>query len=506
MKTAIPGLLAVVLLGTMAAASAYTLEGEVFAFETGPIPNASVNLWVQLESGSGYSYWWKHGPLSSNDLGLFEAPYLPYSHVSIDVRKDGYVQPCAVTRFIRSDVSGVRVELMPVSAFDVVSAPRPQLAVEPSVTGVVYETTATGRRPIAGARVWLVDGIDNVLATTMSDRSGGYFVCNLPTAAWLTVSKDGFKNRSVGPVNSSETRVIDIELMRQDTLSLSKSTVAGCRSLIGKLQLANPAPAGGRVVSLSSTLTSATTPASVTVPGGATTITFPIKTTPVTSRQTGTITANFGGTVLTRKLSVRRIGMLSVRLDRTRVVGTKPAVATAELECEAAPGPIMVNLASSNAAIAYPVAASIVVPQGLQSAPFDIATSKVLSRQTASISATANGIKKAKTLTVTPASFVSPTSLQFGTVPVGATSSPRAATLTNKGNTSFTIGSIGIAGTNPLSFEMAETCPTILAAGASCSINVRFKPTAATTRFAKLSIATGARLVPLTVWLSGTGT
>ena len=81
MKTAIPGLLAVVLLGTMAAASAYTLEGEVFAFETGPIPNASVNLWVQLESGSGYSYWWKHGPLSSNDLGLFEAPYLPYSHV-----------------------------------------------------------------------------------------------------------------------------------------------------------------------------------------------------------------------------------------------------------------------------------------------------------------------------------------------------------------------------------------------------------------------------------------
>jgi len=509
MKTAIPGLLTVVLLGTMAAASAYTLEGEVFAFETGPIPNASVNLWVQLESGSGYSYWWKHGPLSSNDLGLFEAPYLPYSHVSIDVRPDGYVQPCAVTRNIRGDVSGVRVELMPKSAFDVVTAPRPQLAVEPSVSGVIFETTATGRQPVAGARVWLTDIWDNVLANTMSDRSGGYFVCNvgnLPTAARLTVTKDGFKNRSVGPVNSSETRVIDIELMRQDTLSLSKSTVAGCRSLIGKLQLANPAPAGGRVVSLSSTLTSATTPASVTVPGGATTITFPIKTTPVTSRQTGTITANFGGTVLTRKLSVRRIGMLSVGLDRTTVVGTKPVVATAELECEAAPGPIMVNLASSNAAIAYPVAASIVVPQGLQSAPFDIATSKVLSRQTASISATANGIKKAKTLTVTPASFVSPTSLQFGTVPVGATSSPRAATLTNKGNIAFTIGSIVIDGTNPLSFAMTESCPSTLAAGASCSINVRFKPTAATSRIAQLSITTSARAVPLSVSLTGTGT
>ena len=208
------------------------------------------------------------------------------------------------------------------------------------------------------------------------------------------------------------------------TLSLNKSIVAGCQSVTGRLQLANPAPAGGRVVSISDTLPSATTPASVTVPAGATTITFSIKTTPVTSLQSGTITANFGGTVLTRKLSVRRIGMLSVELDRTTVVGTKPVAATAKLECKAAPGPITVDLASSNAAIADPVAASIVVPQGLQSVPFDVATNKVLSKRTVSISGTANGIKKSKTLTVTPASFVSPTSLTFGTVPVGATGGP----------------------------------------------------------------------------------
>ena len=290
------------------------------------------------------------------------------------------------------------------------------------------------------------------------------------------------------------------------TLSLNKSIVAGCQSVTGRLQLANPAPAGGRVVSLSDTLASATTPASVTVPGGATTITFSIKTKPVTSLQSGTITATFGGTVLTRKLSVRRIGMLSVELDRTTVVGTKPVTATAKLECKAAPGPITVNLASSNAAIADPVAASIVVPQGLQSVPFDVATSKVLSKRTVSISGTANGIKKSKTLTVTPASFVSPTSLTFGTVPVGATGGPRAATLTNKGKMSFTVGSIGITGTNPSSFAMTENCPPILAAGASCSINVRFKPTVAKSRSATLSIATSARAVPLSVLLSGTGT
>jgi hypothetical protein len=291
-------------------------------------------------------------------------------------------------------------------------------------------------------------------------------------------------------------------------LSLNKSTVAGCQSVTGKLQLANPAPAGGRVVSISDTLPSATTPASVTVPAGATTITFSIKTTPVAKLERGTITANFGVTLRTHNLSVRPIGMLSVVLDRTTVVGTNVVAATAKLECKAALGPIMVDLASSNASTVNPVAASVVVPQGLQSVPFDVATSQVLRKGTASISGTANGIKKSKTLTVTPAASVGPTALRFGNVSVGATGGPRAATLTNKGKTSFTIGSFGItgSGTNASSFAMTENCPPILAAGASCSVNVTFKPTVAKSRVASLRIATSATAVPLTVHLSGTGT
>ena len=517
MKVAIPGLLAVVLLGTMAAASAYTLEGEVFAFESGAIPYAGVDPWVQLPGGAGYSYWSRHGPLWSDALGHFEAPKVPFSHVSVLAFADGYVQPCAVTRHVRADVS-VRVELMPVSAFDVVTAPRPQLAVEPSESGVIFETTATGRQPVVGARVWLVDVWDNILANTMSDRSGGYFVCNvddLPTAAWLTVTKDGFESHSVGPVNSSESAVIDIELMRipPPTLSLNKLTVAGgCQSVIGKLQLAKPAPAGGRIIPISDTLTAAITPASVTVPEGETEQTFLIRTTPVTTLEGGHVTATFPTMVRSQPLGVRPIGMLSVALVPTTVVGTNAVAATAKLECNAAPGPITVNLASSDPAIANPVAASIVVPQGLQSAPFDVATSKVLSRKTVAIyGSTAKDrfggqITKSRILTVTPASFVNPNVLSFGTVPVGTTSGPRATTLINKGTTSFTVESISITGPNPLAFVMTENCPAILAAGASCSINVRFKPTAATSRVANLSIATSARAVPLIVSLAGTGT
>src|SRR4030095_7067328 len=106
---------------------------------------------------------------------------------------------------------------------------------------------------------------------------------------------------------------------------------------------------------------------------------------PVTMPQGGHVTATFPGIVRTRPLQVRPIGMLSVGLVPTTGVGTNAVAATAKLECKAPPEPITVNLASSDPAIANPVAASIVVPQGLQSAPFDVATSKVLSRKTVAI-------------------------------------------------------------------------------------------------------------------------
>jgi hypothetical protein len=219
---------------------------------------------------------------------------------------------------------------------------------------------------------------------------------------------EGFYIRMSNPTGGVTIRTRDeaVVIIDKDPsaprLSVNKSIVPGCRSVIGKLQLANPAPAGGRVVSISCTLVSATTPASVTVPAGATTITFSIKTKPVTTLESGTISAHVGGTVLTRKLSVRRIGMLSVGLVPTSVTGTHRVAGTAKLECKAAPGPIMVNLASSNSAVAHPVAASIVVPQGLQSVSFDVVTNQVLSPRKVAISGTANGITKSKMLTVTP--------------------------------------------------------------------------------------------------------
>jgi hypothetical protein len=193
----------------------HTVIGEVFSTQTGAVANASVNLWVQ-QQGGGFSYWWSHGRLASDASGRFEAPNLPDSHVALVAFASGYVQPCAVTANVEGDVE-VRLEVVPVAVFDALDPPRPALAVEPSVSGQVFEITATGRQPVAGASLWLEETMGITYATTLSDLGGRYFVCNvddLPTLAWVTVAKDGFQVVSVGPVNASTSKTLDIELKR----------------------------------------------------------------------------------------------------------------------------------------------------------------------------------------------------------------------------------------------------------------------------------------------------
>jgi len=100
---------------------------------------------------------------------------------------------------------------------------------------------------------------------------------------------------------------------------------------------------------------------------------------------------------------------------------------------------------------------------------------------------------------------LSPTSLNFGQVVIGNTSSDKAVTLTNVGTTTLAISSISITGTNAEDFAESNSCGSSLAADASCSIHVTFKPTASGTRTAALSVTDSASGSPQAVSLSGDG-
>ena len=93
--------------------------------------------------------------------------------------------------------------------------------------------------------------------------------------------------------------------------------------------------------------------------------------------------------------------------------------------------------------------------------------------------------------------------IAFGSVGVNV-SSTRTATLTNSGIVALGLTvptAASVTGTN-FSF-VSTTCTTTLAAGANCTVSVKFQPTAAVTRSGALSVVTGGGT--LTATLSGTG-
>ena len=98
---------------------------------------------------------------------------------------------------------------------------------------------------------------------------------------------------------------------------------------------------------------------------------------------------------------------------------------------------------------------------------------------------------------------LSPTRLNFGSVTIGTTSPAETVTLTNVGTTTLTITGITITGRNAGDFSQTHTCGSSLAAGASCSISVTFKPTAYGLLTAALSISDNAAGSPQTVTLTG---
>jgi sugar lactone lactonase YvrE len=109
---------------------------------------------------------------------------------------------------------------------------------------------------------------------------------------------------------------------------------------------------------------------------------------------------------------------------------------------------------------------------------------------------------------INPQASFSPTSLSFGTIK-HATSSSLSVTLSNPGATplNFSGAGISITGTNASSFTQTNTCGSSLAAGAKCTITVKFTPATTGSFSANLTVVDNAQSGggTQTVPLSGKG-
>jgi hypothetical protein len=93
----------------------------------------------------------------------------------------------------------------------------------------------------------------------------------------------------------------------------------------------------------------------------------------------------------------------------------------------------------------------------------------------------------------------SPTSLTFPSTSVGSASATQNVTVTNSGTVAATVSSVTVSG----DFSQTNTCGTSIAAGASCTATVTFRPTASGSRTGTLTVNSNATNPTLNVALSG---
>jgi FG-GAP-like repeat len=301
------------------------------------------------------------------------------------------------------------------------------------------------------------------------------------------------------------------------SVTLNPINVVGGNTSQGTAFLTGAAPAGGAVVTLSTSSSVATVPGTVTVPAGASSATFAVSTTSVTASTSATITGAFGGVTRSATLTVTPppppIGPASLSISPATVEGGNPVTGTVFLSGAAPADGLVVSLSSSNTAAAT-VPATMIVHGGLSSGTFPVSTLTGPTTRTTTITASANGVSRTADLTVTPSAAASLSTVTVNPASVtGGTSSQGTVTLTSPapaGGFAVSLSSGNAAATVPAGVSVAQGATSATFAIATNAVTTSTPVTitasaAGVTRTATLTVNPQPQTATLTVTATGRG-
>jgi len=126
---------------------------------------------------------------------------------------------------------------------------------------------------------------------------------------------------------------------------------------------------------------------------------------------------------------------------------------------------------------------------------------------TVTVTGTSGSLTETTTLALTvtppqPVGVVSPTSLNFGSVPVGTTSPEKVVALENTGNATMVVSSVSVSG--PFAVAVNK-CQNGVKVGTHCNVWVTYTPLAVENDIGTLTFTDNASNSPQSVSLSGTG-
>ena len=195
-------------------------------------------------------------------------------------------------------------------------------------------------------------------------------------------------------------------------VSVSPSAITSGQSGTGSVSLTAPAGTGGAMVALASSNTAvATVPASVMVPQGSSSVTFPVATGAVSSSSSAMVTASYAGAnasfPVTVNPPVAALSSLSVTPSAI-FSGGQSGLGTVTLTAPAGASGVIVTLATSNTS-AVRIPSKITIQPGASSAIFTASAGPVSVSTVVTLTASYNSATTSFPLTVSPASTATST-------------------------------------------------------------------------------------------------
>jgi hypothetical protein len=199
-----------------------------------------------------------------------------------------------------------------------------------------------------------------------------------------------------------------VPVPRLASVAFRQSRLTGCRTATGTVALSGHVPAGEVRVALSSDTPHARVPPTLVLRAGQRARSFALATDAVAGDEALVVTAvsddaerGLSDTASTT-VTLAPMGVSRAWLTPDRTTGGLPVSMAVVLPCAAGPGDVVVDLATSDPAVAAPPAASVTIPRGAQAVLFPVATQAVAEETTVRVSAAVAGSVKTRRLVVTP--------------------------------------------------------------------------------------------------------
>jgi hypothetical protein len=300
--------------------------------------------------------------------------------------------------------------------------------------------------------------------------AAGATIASSPVALTSPSAADGNGNLVTITAGSATVSILQSATPVPTALACSSSSVTAPTTSTCTVTL-NAAPSSNTIVTLSSSTASAVVPASVTVSAGATTATFKLTPSTVSSSTTAVITAKLNNTSKTFSETLLPPTPVPTALACSPSSVTAPATSTCTVTLNVHPtSNTIVTLSSSTASAAVPD--SVTVSAGATTATFKLTPSTVSSSTTAVITAKLNNTSKTFSETLLAATSAGAGSLAQIASAGGWNTS---LTLANLGTTrADTVLSLYDAAGNPLRLPLSSPQDSIrptTASTVSSSIN-----------------------------------